>query len=194
MAMAAGRGDLNTKTKWVRQNFVSRSKRISSCCPRMVLRPPDAHQVSGCKKGSSVMWRAGWGSWEQAWGLTEGWGHRGCWDVLFPQQFERVNRVLPLARFPMGGLQARSRQLETEAEGEWESVRVWDSSGKCLFHDWAIQIVLLICRCPCCQCIFQHMALRTKPKCCSLRFPWIFNLPDRCAVTESCPALTTGQR
>lgn len=38
--------------------------------------------------------------------------------MLFPQQFERVNRVLPLARFPMGGLQARSRQLETEAEGE----------------------------------------------------------------------------
>ena len=54
----------------------------------------------------------------QRWGVTGGWRQELVLEELFPQQLERVKRVLPLARFPMGGLQAWSTHLETDAEGD----------------------------------------------------------------------------
>lgn len=115
-AMAAGRGDLNTRTTWDRQNRVSRSNRISSCSPCMPMPAADAHQVSGCKKGSSVMWADGWGSsGQRRSGITQ-----VLWcKELFPQQLERVKRVLPVAKFLIGGLQAWPSHLETDTEVRW---------------------------------------------------------------------------
>lgn len=54
----------------------------------------------------------------QRWGVTGRWRQELVLEELFPQQLERVKRVLPLARFPMGGLQAWSTHLETDAEGD----------------------------------------------------------------------------
>lgn len=71
------------------------------------------------------MWAGGWVFSGQRWGVTGGWGHRQCWWELFSQQPERVRRVLPLARFPMGGLQARPSHLETDTDGDGESEKVF---------------------------------------------------------------------
>lgn len=60
----------------------------------------------------------------QGWGVTGGWGQGPWWEELFSQQLEWVRRVLPLARFPMGGLQAWSTHLETDTKGDGGSVRV----------------------------------------------------------------------
>lgn len=48
----------------------------------------------------------------QRWGVTGGWRQELVLEEL------RVKRVLPQARFPMGGLQAWSTHLETDAEGD----------------------------------------------------------------------------
>lgn len=48
----------------------------------------------------------------QRWGVMGGWRQELVLEEL------RVKRVLPLARFPMGGLQAWSTHLETDAEGD----------------------------------------------------------------------------
>lgn len=70
----------------------------------MVVPAPEAHQVAGCEKGLSFMWADGCLFSGQRSGVTE---------EQFPQQFESVVRLRPLARFLMGGLQARSTHLET---------------------------------------------------------------------------------
>lgn len=59
------------------------------------------------------------------WGCAGGDGRRPTEEV-FAQHPERVKRALPLARFPMGGLQARSAHLETDTHKQIESQFVWE--------------------------------------------------------------------
>lgn len=52
----------------------------------------------------------------QRWGCAGGYRRR-LREERFPWHPERVRRALLLARFPMGGLQARSTHLEADTQG-----------------------------------------------------------------------------
>ncbi len=101
--IAAGRGERNNITTWLMQNCVSKSRRISSCSPVAATEP---HQVSGWINGSSAMRAGGWSSARQ-----RGWVGRQ--EELLVQQLVSVKRVLPLAKLPIGGLQARPTHLDS---------------------------------------------------------------------------------
>lgn len=101
--IAAGRGERNNNTTWLMQNCVSKSRRISSCSPVAAAEP---HQVSGWINGSSAMRAGGWSSARQ-----RGWVGRQ--EELLVQQLVSVKRVLPLAKLPIGGLQARPTHLDS---------------------------------------------------------------------------------
>lgn len=101
--IAAGRGEQNNITTWLMQKRVSKSRRISSCSPLAAVEP---HQVSGWVNGSSAMRAGGWSSARQ-----RGWVGRQ--EELLVQQLVSVNRVLPLAKLPIGGLQARPTHLDS---------------------------------------------------------------------------------
>lgn len=96
--IAAGRGERNNITTWLRQNRDSKSSRISSFSPAVAT---EAHQVFGWRNGSSAIMAGGWSSATQ------------CGWVGKQEELKSVKRVLPTAKLPIGGLQARPTHLDS---------------------------------------------------------------------------------